>query len=108
MASGLSLYASTRLDDLLELLAAITGKEPLSPLQEETIVVPTQGIARWVRQRLAHKRGIAASLRLPFLGGFLRRLADGDSAAPDPLAKDELTLRLWRLVRAPGAARDYG
>jgi exodeoxyribonuclease V gamma subunit len=108
MASGLSLYASTRLDDLLEMLAVITGKDPLPPLQEETIVVPTQGIARWVQQRLAHQRGIAASLRLPFLGGFLRRLADGATQAPDPLAKDELTLRLWRLVRAPGAARDFG
>jgi exodeoxyribonuclease V gamma subunit len=80
----------------------------LPPLAQETIVVPTQGIARWLQQRLASKRGIAASLRLPFVGGFLRRLCDGDDRAPDPLAKDELALRLWRLLGEPRAARDFG
>lgn len=108
MASGLFLYASARLEDLLAMLATIVGSKPLPPLQEETIVVPTQGIARWLQQGIATERGVAASLRMPFLGGFLRRLADDDTAGPDPLAKDELTLRLWRLLAGPQAAADFG
>ena len=108
MASGFFLHASARLDDLLQLLATVVGSAPLPPLREETIVVPTQGIARWLQQGLAEQRGIAASLRLPFLGGFLRQLADDGERAPDPLAKDELTLRLWRLLRSPQAAADFG
>lgn len=108
MASGLFLYASARLEDLLAMLATIIGSKPLPPLQEETIVVPTQGIARWLQQGIANERGIAASLRLPFLGGFLRRLADDEAAGPDPLAKDELTLRLWRLLAGPQAAAAFG
>jgi exodeoxyribonuclease V gamma subunit len=108
MASGFFLHASPRLEDLLEALATIIGNEPLPPLAQETIVVPTQGIARWLQQGLAHQRGVAASLRLPFVGGFLRRLCDGDDKAPDPFAKDELALRLWRLLGEPRAAREFG
>lgn len=108
MASGLILHASPQLEDLLEALATIIGNRPLPPLAQETIVVPTQGIARWLQQGLAAHRGIAASLRLPFVGGFLRRLCDGDATSPDPFAKDELALRFWRLLREPRAARDFG
>ena len=74
MARGLFVHTSTRLEDLFGELAAIVAGDPLPPLQNEVIAVPSQGIARWLRVQLAARTGIAAGLELPFLGTFFARL----------------------------------
>jgi exodeoxyribonuclease V gamma subunit len=72
----------------------------LSAFDDETIVVQSLGMERWVRQQLALRRGAAASLRLPFPAAFCRGLAAAmhpttASAALDPRF-DEQALT-WRL-----------
>jgi exodeoxyribonuclease V gamma subunit len=56
----------------------------LSPFDDETIVVQSLGMERWVRQQLAMRRGAAASLSLPFPTAFCRALA----TAMHPSAKE--------------------
>lgn len=83
---------------------------PLSPFDDETIIVQSLGMERWVRQQLATRRGCAASLAMPFPAGFCRTLADvlqRDTAfggqAPTPLdTRFEEAALTWRLYAALG------
>ena len=61
-------HQSHRLEELLTQLAHRLASDPLPPLEWETILVPAQGLARWVQLRLAERFGIAAGIRLPFPG----------------------------------------
>lgn len=108
MLPGFYVYTSNRLEDLLEALAVHIGREPLPPLESETIVVPGQGLARWVQLRLAEFHGIAAGLRLPFPGAFLQQLSQHLASGPDLFAKDVLAWRLWRLLGDPALQADLG
>ena len=83
--------------------------EPLPPLQSETILVPGQGIARWLQLRLAERCGIAAGLRLPFFGAFLQELASaGHRQGPDLFGTSVLVWRLWRLLGATTLREELG
>lgn len=109
MTPGIYVYTSNRLEELLEALAVYLGRDPLPPLQTETIVVPGQGLARWVQQRLAAHQGIAAGLQLPFPGAFLQQLLQQQaSGGPDLFAKDILAWRLWRLLADPALQNELG
>jgi exodeoxyribonuclease V gamma subunit len=96
--AGIVVYTSNRLEELLHALAEELRQAPLAPLSTETIVVPGQGLARWVKQQLAEQHGIAAGLRLPFPGAFLQELAVAAAPGPDLFGKDVLRWRLWRLL----------
>ena len=115
MQPGVRIYTSNRLEDLLEVLAAHLEAEPLPPLASETILVPGQGMARWLRTGLADRHGIAAGFELPFPGAWLRDLvreASGDRArgdrALDAFAPEVLLLRIHRLLAAPDLQRHLG
>jgi exodeoxyribonuclease V gamma subunit len=97
VSTGLFVYTSNRLEELLEALATVLRQSPLPPLQDETIVVPSQGLSRWLRQQLAQRCGIAAGLQLPFPGAFVQQLDQRRVGAGDPFAPDPLLFRLWRL-----------
>ncbi|MEO6594722.1 MAG: exodeoxyribonuclease V subunit gamma [Planctomycetota bacterium] len=93
------LHQNHRLEELLAALAHDLAADPSPPLVTETILVPGPGLARWVQLRLAERFGIAAGLRLPFLGAFLQELAS--TAVPlgaDAFDRDVLVWRLWRLL----------
>lgn len=92
---------SSRLETLFDHLAAVLEQDPLPPLVQETIVVPGQGLARWLSLQLAERCGIAASLHLPFPGAFVQHLL-GDDAAARLFSASVLQ---WRLFRLLGDAR---
>lgn len=109
MARGLFVHTSTRLEELAEALATVLQRDPLPPLADDTIVVPSQGLARWLKQQLAERFGIAAGLSLPFPGAFLRLLgAPARGTAPDPFDPDVLPFRIWRLLADAGLAASFG
>lgn len=106
MGPGLVVYTSCRLETLLHALADHLAAAPLPPLRQETIVVPSQGLARWTKQRLAERFGIAASLELPFPGAFVQQLEERLATGPlraiqRAFHKDVLPFRLWRLLDEP-------
>ncbi|MBL8724476.1 MAG: exodeoxyribonuclease V subunit gamma [Planctomycetes bacterium] len=106
MPAGLTLYHSHRLEELLEALAMHLHSAPLPPLATETVVVPGQGLARWVQLQLARRLGIAAGLSLPFPGAFLASLlADPHRGGADLFGGTVLPLRLWRLLGADHTGR---
>ena len=90
-------------------LAKDLASDPLPPLSPETILVPGQGIARWVQLQLAQRHGIAASLRLPYPGAFLQQLAgSGHAAEADPFERQVLGWRLFRLLGDGRLAVQFG
>ncbi|GAB4154594.1 MAG: exodeoxyribonuclease V subunit gamma [Planctomycetota bacterium] len=110
---SLRIRTSNRLEHLVDALADDLAREPLSPLENETILVPGQGIARWIRMELARRHRISASLEMPFpsafLDGLCAALLPGEPQAP--LTGEPLALCIHRLLGREdlelGPARDY-
>ncbi|MCP4366595.1 MAG: exodeoxyribonuclease V subunit gamma [Deltaproteobacteria bacterium] len=70
--SGLKIYTSNRLEILVRQLAKIV-REPLSsPFIQETIVVQSLGMERWVSMELASYNRICANSYFPFPNQFLQ------------------------------------
>lgn len=109
MDRGLFVHASDRLEELAEALATVLRRDRLPPLVDEVVLVPTQGLARWLKLQLATHAGIAGGLRLPFPGAFLQQLAGADTgAAAGAFAPEVLQFRIWRLLADPALAAALG
>ena len=66
------LYHHNHLQRLAELLAELMDMAPREHvLQPDTIVVPNQGVGRWLQIQLAEHYGIAANLKLPLPAKFI-------------------------------------
>jgi exodeoxyribonuclease V gamma subunit len=67
---GLHLHTSNRLETLAAGLAEVTSQPLSSPFRAEAIVVQSQGMARWIKQRLADVLGVCANVSFPFPNEF--------------------------------------
>jgi exodeoxyribonuclease V gamma subunit len=69
------LHESNDLSALAQKLAEIlfAGSARSDPFAEETVIVPDQGLARWLRLTLADLAGFCPALDLPYPGAFLYR-----------------------------------
>jgi len=63
---GLHLHTSNRLESLVAALAEVTRAPLSSPFRKEIIVVQSQGMARWIKQRLADSHGVCANIAFTF------------------------------------------
>src|SRR5262245_57544412 len=63
---GLHLHTSNRLEILADHLAAALRTPLPSPFASETVVVQSQGMARWLKLELARRHGICANIQFPF------------------------------------------
>ena len=69
------------------------GNASADPFAEETVVVPDQGLARWLRLALADVTGFCPSLELPYPGAFLYRYVFNPMMnQPDAPCADEADL----------------
>ena len=109
--SRLRIFASNRLETLLDALSSDMRADPLGPLEREVIVVQSRGMYRWVTLGLARSLGIAATIATPFPGTFCQALAervDGSRAAApseryepapgSPYERDALTWLIFALL----------
>lgn len=101
---GFMLLQGNRLEDLRDLLSQWLTQHPLLPLENECILVQSNGIAQWLKMALARDQGgcgIAAAMEVDLPGRFLwqayRSVFD---ELPDisPYDKAPLTWRLYRLL----------
>ncbi|MFK2931060.1 exodeoxyribonuclease V subunit gamma [Dyella agri] len=98
------------LEDLRDLLIAWLARTPLAPLEDELMLVQSNGIAQWLKLALARPReaggmGISAAVEMQLPGRFLwqaYRAVLGRDAVPadSPFDKSRLTWRLMRLLPA--------
>ena len=97
-----------RQEDLRDLLTAWLQRTPLQPLENELMLVQSNGIAQWLKLALARPieaggLGISAAIDMQLPGRFLwtaYRAALGEAAVPttSPFDKSRLVWRLLRLL----------
>jgi exodeoxyribonuclease V gamma subunit len=105
---GLMVIHGNRLEDLRDLLTAWLARAPLRPLEDELMLVQSNGIAQWLKLALARPAGegglgISAAVQVQLPGRFLwdaYRAVLGREAVPatSPFDKSRLTWRLLRLI----------
>ena len=69
-------HRSNRIEELQRALSELLTERPSSPFAEETIVVSSAGMERWLRLRLADAHGICANVRFPFPRAFVESVID--------------------------------
>ena len=105
---GFMIIHGNRLDDLRELAVSWMQRYPLAPLENEVVLVHSNGIAQWLKLALAEDPdnggcGIAAALDVQLPARFLwqaYRSVLGTETTPEssPLDKAALSWRLMRLL----------
>lgn len=102
--TGLAIIHANRLETLRDLLVNWMVEHPLPPLENEHILVQSNGIGQWLRLALASPNtgcGIAAALNLELPSAFLwqaYRAVLGEDAVPKQSPYDKRQL-VWRLLR---------
>lgn len=108
LAPGLMIIHGNRLENLRELVVDWLRANPLHPLENEVMLVQSNGIAQWLQMALAADPeqggcGIAAAVDVQLPARFLwdaYRHVLGREAVPEtsPLDKEPLSWRLMRLL----------
>jgi exodeoxyribonuclease V gamma subunit len=109
---GLLVLHGNRAEQLADALVAWLRRHPLAPLEEEVVLVQSNGIAEWLKMLLATQTGICAATRVELPGRFLWRAwrqVLGRAAVPaqSPLDKQPLTWRLMALLPELSARPGY-
>jgi exodeoxyribonuclease V gamma subunit len=126
LTPGLMLVHGNRPEDLRDLLVEWMARYPLAPLENEIVLVQSNGIAQWLKLALAADAdpgsgefapgergvGIAAALEISLPARFLWRVYRavlGADAVPEvsPFDKSRLVWRLMRLLPALLARPEY-
>jgi len=109
---GFHAIHANHLEDLRRAVVFICRQNPMPPLQSETFLVQSNGIAQWLKLALAEKRtddgvegglGIAAGMDFLFPARFIWQayravLPDGEVPEQSPFDKRRLVWRLYRLL----------
>lgn len=105
---GFMVLQGNRLEDLRDLTISWLQRAPLAPLESETIVVQSNGMAQWLRAAMAQSPkanppglGIAAGLEMIFparLGWQCYRAVLGSELVSAETSLDKPVL-VWRLMR---------
>ncbi|WP_329740504.1 exodeoxyribonuclease V subunit gamma [Dyella sp. A6] len=107
---GLMVVHGNRLEDLRDLLLTWLARTPLAPLENEQVLVQSNGIAQWLKLALARPPdagglGISAAVDMQLPGRFLWQayravLGPDEVPAASPFDKSRLAWRLMRLLPA--------
>ncbi|NKN32502.1 exodeoxyribonuclease V subunit gamma [Marichromatium bheemlicum] len=107
--TGFMLIQGNRLESLRDLLTTWIARYPLHPLEDEVVLVQSNGIAQWIKLALAEPPteaigggcGISAALRVMLPGRFVweaYRGVLGELPTNSPYDKAPLTWRIHRLL----------
>ncbi len=108
LAPGFMVVHGNRMEDLRALAVEWMRRHPLAPLENETLLVQSNGVAQWLKMALARSPeaggcGIAAALDIQLPARFLWSayqavLGPGEVPAQSPFARDALAWRLMGLL----------
>jgi exodeoxyribonuclease V gamma subunit len=105
IAPGLIALHGNCTETLADTLMAWMQTHPLAPLEQEIVLVQSNGTAEWFKMRMAEQLGVcaAAKVELParFIWRTYRQILGKQNVPPSsPLEKVPLTWRLMRLLPA--------
>lgn len=105
---GFMVLHSNRIESLRNLLVDWLRQHPLEPLENEVLLVQSNGIAQWLKLSLAENPdapqpgcGIAAAMEITLPGRYhwqAYRSVLGNLPKQSPYDKDQLTWRIFRLL----------
>ena len=98
---GLLVLHGNRTESLAEAVFEWLRTSPLRPLEEETFLVQSNGVAEWLKMSLAAHAGISAATRVELPARFLWRAYRqvlGRDAVPSTSPLDKLPLT-WQLMQ---------
>jgi len=109
---GFHAIHANQLEDLRRVVVWICSNNPIAPLESETFLVQSNGIAQWLKLALAEKKsddasegglGIAAGMSFLFPARFIWQayraiLPEGEVPEQSPFEKQRLVWRLYRLL----------
>ncbi len=103
LKSGFLAFHGNRAEDLVEVMANWVRRHPVGPLQEDVILVQSNGMAEWVKMEMARISGVCAATRVELPARFLWRtyrqvLGRAAVAAESPLDKIPMVWRLMQLL----------
>ena len=96
-------YHGNDMEALREAACTLLATAPPPPLVPERLIVPNVGMAKWLRQGIASRLGVAGNLQSESPAVFLNALAgavlgDADPAATSAWGKEQLAIRLMRAL----------
>ncbi|MCW5634162.1 MAG: exodeoxyribonuclease V subunit gamma [Rubrivivax sp.] len=100
LTPGLLVLHGNRLEDLAAVVFDFLARHPLAPLEEETLLVQSNGMAEWLKMELAAAHGVCAAARVELPARFVWRTwraVLGREAVPAVSPVDKLPLT-WRLM----------
>jgi exodeoxyribonuclease V gamma subunit len=98
---GFLAFHGNRAEDLVEVVVHWLHRHPLAPLEEDIILVQSNGMAEWVKMELARLGGVCAAARVELPSRFLWRTYRqvlGSDAVPAQSPMDKLPM-VWRLMQ---------
>ena len=104
--SGIAVIHSNQLEALRDVVEYWLRQHPLAALENEMLLVQSNGMGQWLKQSLAHNSalGISAALQIQlpslFIWSVYRAVLGQQIPKDQPLAKAPLTWRLYRLLPA--------
>ncbi|SFB87670.1 DNA helicase/exodeoxyribonuclease V, gamma subunit [Marinospirillum celere] len=106
LTPGLMILQGNQLEELRDLMVQWLSRNPLSPLEDECILVQSNGIAQWLKMAMAADPtdggcGIAASMQVQLPGRFIwkaYRSLFPELPEASPFDKQPLTWRLYQLL----------
>ena len=103
LSPGLIALHSNRTEMLADTVFAWLRQRPLAPLEEDIVLVQSNGVAEWFKMALARSGGVCAAVRVELPSRFLWRtyrqvLGREQVPAQSPVDKTALTWRLMHLL----------
>ncbi|HLR18123.1 MAG TPA: exodeoxyribonuclease V subunit gamma [Alcanivoracaceae bacterium] len=104
LTPGFMVLQGNHLENLRDILVQWLNEHPLSPLEDECILVQSNGIAQWLKMAIAKDdtgQGIAAAINVQLPGRFIwqaYRSVFTQLPTSSPYDKEPLTWRLYRLL----------
>lgn len=100
VAPGFIALHGNRAEDMAHTVAGWLRLNPLAPLEEEVVLVQSNGMAEWFKMDMAQRHGVCAATRVELPARFLWRTYRqvlGPHAVPRQSALDKVPMT-WRLM----------
>ena len=101
LQNGFIAFHGNRAEDLAEVVIHWLQRHPLQPLEEEVVLVQSNGMAEWIKMEMARLGGVCAAARVELPSRFLWRCYRqvlGKQQVPSDSPLDKLPM-VWRLMQ---------